>query len=146
MKKHFSVIILNDDKDILKDTEESDLGDMLQDKSAYLILIPKSQDAIIMSSSSQYECLCFFKDVKKLRKSFEKYEQTRHSMLMPFAGVNDFVSRLNLISLEQAYGFKKSIEVTTIDRILCDEDKHLSLRDLPSFYASANGLLNQMKF
>ena len=43
------------------------------------------------------------------------------------------------------YGLKKCMEVATIDRILCDEDRHLSLRDLPSFYANANGLLNQMK-
>ena len=33
-----------------------------------------------------------------------------------------------------------------MDRILCDEVAHLTLRDLPSFYACAADLLTQMKY
>ena len=66
-------------------------------------------------------------------------------MLYPMARSSKFVQSLNLFNLEKLYGHRKSIEVATIDRILCDEDRHLSLKDLPSFYASANGLLKQMK-
>ena len=66
-------------------------------------------------------------------------------MLYPMAKSSKFVQSLNLFNLEKLYGHRKSIEVATIDRILCDEDRHLSLKDLPSFYASANGLLKQMK-
>jgi len=62
-------------------------------------------------------------------------------MLYPMAKSSKFVQSLNLFNLEKFYGHRKSIEVATIDRILCDEDRHLSLKDLPSFYASANGLL-----
>jgi len=44
--------------------------------------------------------------------------------------------------LEKSYELGKTIEVSTIDRILLDEDKHLNLRDLPSFYACAAELLS----
>ena len=33
-----------------------------------------------------------------------------------------------------------------MNRVLCDEAMHLTLRDLPSFYACAAGLLSQMTY
>jgi len=97
----------------------------------------------MMSSSSQYTCFCFLKDLKKLIKSdlAESFTQSRLNMLYPMARSSKFVQNLNLFNIEKMYGLRKSMEVSTIDRILCDEDRHLSLKDLPSFYASANGLL-----
>ena len=59
---------------------------------------------------------------------------------------DQFVRGLNLFNIEKLYNLKKSMEVTTIDRVLCDEDKHLNLRDLPSFYACATGLLSALNY
>lgn len=52
-----------------------------------------------------------------------------------------FVLALNQMNLEKLYRMRKSIEVTGMDRVLCDESQHLNLRDLPSYYACATGLL-----
>lgn len=57
-----------------------------------------------------------------------------------------FVRSLNLLNIEKLYGLRKSVEVTTIDRVLCDESQHLNLRDLPSFYACATGLLSALNY
>jgi len=59
---------------------------------------------------------------------------------------DSFVRSLSLLNIERSYNFKNSFEVTTMHRVLCDEDEHLRLRDLPSFYACATGLLAQMKY
>ena len=52
---------------------------------------------------------------------------------------------VNLMNLEQVFASRRSIEVTTIDRILSDEGKIINLRDLPSFFACSAGLVEQMK-
>lgn len=41
---------------------------MISEASPYLVLIPKGSQAIVMSASSQYRCLCLLKDAKKLGK------------------------------------------------------------------------------
>lgn len=51
---------------------------------------------------------------------------------------------LNLMNLEKLYRMRKSVEVTTMDRVLCDEIKHLNLRELPSYFACATGLLSAL--
>ena len=72
----------------------------------------------------------------------------RLSWLLPAVSntVNRFARCLNLFNLERMYTFKKSVEVSTMNRVLCDEAMHLTLRDLPSFYACAAGLLSQMTY
>jgi hypothetical protein len=57
-----------------------------------------------------------------------------------------FALCVNLFNIEKLFNLGKSFEVTAMDRVLCDEDQHLNLRDLPSFYACATGLLQQMKY
>jgi len=56
------------------------------------------------------------------------------------------VRGLSLLNIERAYNLRHSFEVTTMHRVLCDEDKHLRLRDLPSFFACGTGLLAQMRY
>jgi len=76
LRAHYSVICLNDDKDIIK-SDELDaytLAEMVAGASPYLVLIPKSPATILMSASKQYECLCLLKDVKKLRKAPSEYK------------------------------------------------------------------------
>lgn len=140
---------------------------MISEASPYLILIPKSQATILMSASSQYRCLCLLKDVKKLckdvlagvddqssgssAKTSEFSAATRFQRLSwqhPIAKMTSdrFIRSLNLFNIEKLYNFKKSIEVAMMDRILCDEDKHLNLKDLPSFYACATESLSQMSY
>ena len=48
------------------------------------------------------------------------------------------------MNLEKLYRMRKSVEVTTMDRVLCDEIKHLNLRELPSYFACATGLLSAL--
>lgn len=48
------------------------------------------------------------------------------------------------MNLEKIYRMRKSLEVTTMDRVLCDEIKHLNLRDLPSYFSCATGLLTSL--
>ena len=71
LRAHYSILCLNDDKEILKNEEqdEQDLAEMISESSPYLILIPKSSSAILVSASSQYRCLCLLKDAKKLGKA-----------------------------------------------------------------------------
>jgi hypothetical protein len=90
LKSHYSIIVLNDDKDIVQKNDEQDLSDMIQEASPFLILIPKSNNSILMSSSSQYQCFCFLKDVKKLLKDglMEKYDQKRLNMIYPMTRNN----------------------------------------------------------
>jgi hypothetical protein len=73
-------------------------------------------------------------------------KSSRLSWVYPISRLtNDsFVRNLNLLNIEKLYNLAKPTEVTTIDRVLCDEDKHLNLRDLPSFYACASGLLSSL--
>jgi hypothetical protein len=68
LQQHYSIIVLNDDKEIVKNqaVDEQIMAEMISEASNYLILIPKSQDTIMMSASSQYLPLCFLKDIKKL--------------------------------------------------------------------------------
>jgi hypothetical protein len=98
-----------------------------------------------MSSSSQYNCLCLLKDIKKLTKEPKNVfnQMKRSSWLHPITiyDSNKLSRALNLYNIERIFSLEKSFEVVAIDRILCDENKHLTLRDLPSFYASANGML-----
>jgi len=108
-----------------------------------------------MSASSLHPSLNFLKDLKKLLKIPNPYDDKIKSLCMEDFGkrltyvsplakmtTDKFTRRLNLFNLEKSYELKKTIEVSTIDRILCDEDKHLNLRDLPSFYACATELLS----
>jgi len=52
---------------------------------------------------------------------------------------------LNLLNIERTYNLPKSLEVSTIDRILQDEGRKVNLRDLPSFYYCSTSLANSMK-
>jgi len=103
----------------------------------------------MMSASSLYPLLCFLKDIRKLNKDWAPLEGSErrltwvHPLLRMTA--DRFAHSLNLLNVERNYNLRKTIEVATIDRILSDEDKHLSLRDLPSFYACATELISTMK-
>jgi hypothetical protein len=136
---------MNDEKEILKveDIDAYNLAEMIHEASPYLVLIPKQEATIPMSASLQYQSLCLLKDVKKLCKFNVSHSPKRLSQLLPTARstTNKFVRHLNLLNIENMYNFKKSVEVSTMDRILCDEAIHLTLRDLPSFYGCATGLL-----
>lgn len=150
-----------------QDIDEQDLAEMIAESSPYLVLIPKNQATILISASSQYRCLCLLKDAKKLGKPLTiatddrfalkegqkddcplALRPQRLSWLYPMARTtpDKFVRSLNLLNAEKLYGLRKSVEVTTIDRVLCDEIKHLNLRDLPSFYACATGLLSALNY
>jgi hypothetical protein len=68
LKNHYSIICLNDDKEMInpEGLDEDTLAEMMSIASPSLILIPKGQVSIIMSASSQYTCICLYKDIKKL--------------------------------------------------------------------------------
>lgn len=167
LRAHYSILCLNDDKEILKSEEqdEQDLAEMISESSPYLVLIPKTSSAILMSASSQYRCLCLLKDAKKLSKApklgaegaareeladgadlLSALRVRRLSWLYPMARITSdwFVRSLNLMNLEKLYRMRKSVEVTTMDRVLCDEIKHLNLRELPSYFSCATGLLSAL--
>lgn len=70
LEAYYSIICLNDEKEILK-REELDtyhLAELISEASPFLVLIPKAETTIPMSASSQYSSLCFLKDTKKLSK------------------------------------------------------------------------------
>jgi len=54
LEAHYSIICLNDDKEILskEDIDAYNLAEMIQEASPYLVLIPKAEATIPMSTSS----------------------------------------------------------------------------------------------
>jgi len=74
LEAHFTIICLNDDKEILKkeDIDSYHMAEMITEASPYLVLIPKTEATILMSASSQYPSLCLLKDAKKLCKVIQR--------------------------------------------------------------------------
>lgn len=71
LRNYFSLILLNEDKEILKKPEDWDavsLEELLD--SPYLVMIPRSKTScILLSQSYLYPSLCMVKDLTKLAKN-----------------------------------------------------------------------------
>lgn len=140
LKEHFTIICLNDDKDIVE-PEKMDsfqLAELIANASAHLILIPRLANAVMLSASSQYQNMCLLEDLSLLHSSRLEQVCTRLSWLDPAASTfqehSSFTRVLNSLGIERAYSLPKQFESCTIDRILMDETKQINLRDLPSFF------------
>lgn len=149
LQEHFSLLSFNDDKEFVKpeDLDSFTLADMIRCASPYLVFIPRRPETILMSASSLYPVVCCLQDHSQLCFEPSAESSSRQSWRHPICCKRDtsLVEVVNLMNLEQAFSSKRSLEVTTIDRILSDEGKVINLRDLPSFFACSAGLLEQMK-
>mmetsp|Transcript_29535 Transcript_29535/g.44966 ORF Transcript_29535/g.44966 Transcript_29535/m.44966 type:complete len:171 (+) Transcript_29535:7704-8216(+) len=149
LKQMFTVIVMNDDKEILnlEEVDEDSVAEMFFESSPSLVLMPKNPATFIASKSSLYKSLSFFEDQASLLPSGSLTAQSdRLSLIHPSLSRSSFQSRfpywLGLFTLEKAYNFPRPVEIVTMDRVLSDENIHLNLRDLPAFFASATGLLS----
>ena len=156
LESHYTVIVMNDDKDIVEwnKLDTFHLAEMISDASPYFILIPKVPGAFLISSSSQYQNLCLLEDVRSLLSgtccSLNMERQQRLTWIHPlaasrFSPPGSFSNLLQLLRIEKEYDLPKQYEICTIDRILMDEAKQVNLRDLPSFLFCCQSLAAQMK-
>jgi hypothetical protein len=150
LEAHFSIVVLNDDKDIVErqKLDSFHLAEMISDASPYLILIPKSQGSFMISASSQYQNLCLLEDLRCLQSGAIGETVTRLSWIQPLAASRHggtFATVLEMLRIENEYNLPKQFEICTIDRILMDEAKQVNLRDLPSFLFCCQSMAAQMK-
>eukprot|EP00347_Sterkiella_histriomuscorum_P024492 403330924 len=162
--EHFDVILMDDDKQILKFDTQSDKFDlyMIQEKlhSPYMILIPADQSKILVSQSEAlYYNLNFLKDFVKLQSQKPQYTLTpqllkRHTQLPVLLHSfqqnsleSYFMRKLALNSLQTHYypslaADQQNMHQVKILESVLETENQVNLRDLPAYFVG-NSLMQR---